>query len=168
MKTFYRYMIGAEAVLAGTFLLIMVAVIFGGGVARMMHYPLNWTGEVATGCFAWACFLCADIAWRNNTLMSLDLIVDLFPPSVRRAIVYFNLFVIACFLCYAIYAGGWLAWISRSRSFQGITGVSYSWVTASLPVGAALMLITTVLKIRTAMQDHRVVHTAEEGVPSAW
>jgi TRAP-type transport system small permease protein len=45
-------------------------------------------------------------------------------------------------------AGLWLSWISRTRSFQGIPEISYSWVTMSLPVGAVLLLITAILKIR--------------------
>jgi TRAP-type C4-dicarboxylate transport system permease small subunit len=54
-----------------------------------------------------------------------------------------------------VVAGGWLAWVSRARSFQGIPGVSYSWVTASLPVGAALLLATTLLKHRELVLRHR-------------
>jgi hypothetical protein len=50
-----------------------------------------------------------------------------------------------------IYAGAWLAYVSRARAFQGIPEVSYSWVTVSLPVGAVLILITTILKARGAM-----------------
>ena len=48
--------------------------------------------------------------------------------------------------------GTWLAWTSRARSFQGIPEISYSWVTMSLPVGAALLLITTRLKIRDELR----------------
>jgi hypothetical protein len=44
--------------------------------------------------------------------------------------------------------GAWLSWISRARSFQGIPEVSYSWVTMSMPVGAALLLVTCALKAR--------------------
>ena len=44
--------------------------------------------------------------------------------------------------------GTWLSWISRARSFQGIPEISYSWVTMSMPVGAALLLVTAVLKVR--------------------
>ena len=62
-----------EAVIAGTFLVLMVVLIFGGGVARMLGTPLNWTTDFATCLFAWACFLCADIAWRKNSLMSVDI-----------------------------------------------------------------------------------------------
>ena len=65
-----------EVVIAGTFLVLMVVLIFGGGVARMLGTPLNWTTDFATCLFAWACFLCADIAWRNNSLMSVDMLTD--------------------------------------------------------------------------------------------
>jgi TRAP-type C4-dicarboxylate transport system permease small subunit len=137
-----------EVVIAGTFLVLMVLLIFLGGVARSLHHPLNWTGDAATCLFAWACFLCADVAWRNNSLMSIDLATDRLPPKLQRALAYLSHLVIIVFLVYAIIAGLWLSWISRTRSFQGIPEISYSWVTMSLPVGAALLLITAILKVR--------------------
>jgi TRAP-type C4-dicarboxylate transport system permease small subunit len=164
MKTVYKVLTRSEAILAATLLMLMVAVIFLGGLARMMHVPLNWTVELATCCFAWACFLCADIAWRNNMLMSIDAFVELFPQPARRVMLYMNYAIIACFLCYLVYSGGWLAWISRARSFQGISGVSYSWVTASLPVGAALLLTTTILKVRDALREDGIIPSAQEKV----
>jgi TRAP-type C4-dicarboxylate transport system permease small subunit len=164
MKTVYKVLTRSEAILAATLLMLMVAVIFLGGLARMMHVPLNWTVELATCCFAWACFLCADIAWRNNMLMSIDAFVELFPQPARRVMLYMNYAIITCFLCYLVYSGGWLAWISRARSFQGISGVSYSWVTASLPVGAALLLTTTILKVRDALREDGIIPSAQEKV----
>jgi hypothetical protein len=56
--------------------------------------------------------------------------------------------IVAAFLAYAVAVGLHLAWISRARSFQGIPGVSYSWVTLSMPAGAALLLWTTATKLR--------------------
>jgi TRAP-type C4-dicarboxylate transport system permease small subunit len=150
MRTLYAWLLSLETVLAGAFLLLMVALIFLGGVARLLHYPLNWTIDLATCFFAWACFLCADIAWRKDALMSIDLLGPALPPPARRLLAYCNYLLITLFLLYAIYAGLWLSYVSRARSFQGIPGVSYSWVTMSLPVGAALLLVTTVLKAREA------------------
>jgi TRAP-type C4-dicarboxylate transport system permease small subunit len=67
---------------------------------------------------------------------------------------YANHVIISLFLVYVIYAGAWLSWVSRARSFQGIPGVSYSWVTASIVVGGVLLLTTTLLKItRASRQD---------------
>ena len=148
MAKLYRYICAAESYVAGSFLLLMVALIFGGGVARMLGHPLNWTTDAATCFFAWACFLCADIAWRRNSLMSIDILTGALPERMQAAFRRFNHIIIAGFLGYVIVAGVWLSYISRARSFQGIPEISYSWVTMSLPVGAALLLVTTVLKIR--------------------
>ncbi len=153
MHALYSGLKKLEATLAGAFLILMVALIFTGGIARLLHYPLNWTIDLATCFFAWACFLCADIAWRNDALMSINLVSDAMPEKVRRALTYSNYLILVAFLGYVIYAGVWLSYVSRARSFQGIPGVSYSWVTASLPVGAALLLITTLLKIAQALRD---------------
>lgn len=144
----YAAVLRAEGWIAGTFLLAMVLLIFTGGVARMLGHPQNWTTDVATCLFAWACFLCADIAWRRNALMSIDLFVVRMPAPVQRLLRWINYGLIVTFLVYAIVMGSWLSWISRARSFQGIPEISYSWVTMSMPVGALLLLVTTVLKLR--------------------
>lgn len=155
MRGLYRGLCRAEAVIAGAFLLAMVALIFAGGVARMAGTPLNWTTDLATCLFAWACFLCADIAWRNNALMAVGLVTARLRPGAAAMLARANLVIIALFLCYAIAAGAELAWVSRARTFQGIPGVSYSWVTASMPVGAALLLATTLIKLRDSFRTPR-------------
>jgi TRAP-type transport system small permease protein len=152
MSRLYAYLLRGEAVLAAAFLILMVGLIFLGGVARLMHMPLNWTIDLSTCFFAWACFLCADIAWRSDAMMSVDFAVDLLPEQARRVVAYCNYTLICVFLIYLIYTGVQLAWVSRARSFQGIPGISYSWVTMSLPVGAVLLLVTTLLKLRRALQ----------------
>lgn len=152
MSRLYAYLLKGEAVLAAAFLILMVGLIFLGGVARLMHMPLNWTIDLATCFFAWGCFLCADIAWRADAMMSVDLAVDRLPERARRLVAYCNYALISAFLLYLIYTGIELAWVSRARSFQGIPGISYSWVTMSLPVGAVLLLVTTVLKLRRALR----------------
>lgn len=148
MKKLYDRLCAAEAVLAGTLLVLMVALIFLGGVSRVLGYPLNWSTDFATAFFAWACFLCADIAWRRNALMSIDFLVNRLAPKAQMAVRYVNYAIISGFLMYLMVMGTWLAWTSRARSFQGIPEISYSWVTMSLPLGAALLLATTVLKFR--------------------
>jgi TRAP-type C4-dicarboxylate transport system permease small subunit len=44
--------------------------------------------------------------------------------------------------------GLWLSYTTRLRTFQGIPGFSYTWVTLSVPIGCALMLITATLKLK--------------------
>lgn len=152
MGTIYAVLLRLEAVVAAVLLILMVGLIFLGGVARLMHMPLNWTIDLATCCFAWACFLCADIAWRSDAMMSVDLVVSRLSERARLWITCINYLLICGFLVYLIYTGILLAWVSRARSFQGIPEISYSWVTASLPFGAALLLVTTILKLREILR----------------
>lgn len=137
-----------QIVLAGTFLVLMVVMIFTGGVARMMRMPLNMTIDLATCFFAWATFLSADIAWRRDRLVAITILPDRLPRRVAFWLGMVNFAIILAILAYGVHAGATLAWTSRARSFQGIPGISYSWVTAALPVGAALMFVTTIGKIR--------------------
>jgi TRAP-type C4-dicarboxylate transport system permease small subunit len=148
LSRFHERVIAAEARVAAALLVLMVALIFLNGVARVLGHPVNWAVDAATCLFAWACFFCADIAWRKGHLMSITLLVDRLPAKLQRAVRLFNYGVISAFLVYAVVGGVWLAWVSRARSFQGIPEVSYSWVTASMPVGCALLLATTLLKVR--------------------
>jgi TRAP-type C4-dicarboxylate transport system permease small subunit len=152
VKWLYERVIAAEAVLAAAFLVLMVVLIFAGGVARLFEHPINWAIDAATCFFAWACFLCADIAWRRNSLMSIEVLTRRLPPRLERACRLVNYLIITLFLIYVIGMGVWLSWISRERSFQGIPEVSYSWVTMSMPVGALLLLITTLLKARSELR----------------
>jgi len=163
VRALYSKLLRLEAVLAGIFLVLMVVLVFTGGIARLMRHPLNWTIDLATCFFAWATFLCADIAWRRDALMSINLVTSRAPPPVQRALTYCNYLIICAFLVYLIYTGILLSYVSRARSFQGIPEVSYSWVTMSLPVGGVLLLITTLLKLREAMRSDGLLRGERTG-----
>jgi len=147
MRKIYETIGKFEAVVAGTFLILMVLLIFMAGLARLVSHPLNWTIDFATCFFAWACFICADIAWRRDALMSIELVTERLPASAQRLLTYVNYVILLAFLIFVVIYGAQLAWISRARSFQGISWISYSWVTASLPFGGLLLAMTTIVKL---------------------
>ena len=160
MQKIYARICAAETWIASVFLILMVILIFLGGVMRMLGHPINWSTDVATALFAWACFLCADIAWRRNSMMAIEVFTDRLPDGLQTALRMVNYVLITGFLSYLAVMGVYLSWISRVRSFQGIPEVSYSWVTMSLPVGAALLLVTTALKIRGEFRGERAENRA--------
>ena len=162
MRKLYQRLLAAEAYLAATFLVLMVALIFLGGVMRVFGYPINWSTDAATCFFAWACFLCADIAWRRNSLMAIEFLPRRLPPGAQKALRLANYAVISAFLVYLMVMGTWLAWTSRARSFQGIPEVSYAWVTMSAAVGGALLLATTLLKVRDELRGVHAAGSAED------
>ena len=94
---------------------------------------------------------------RNDKLMRVEFFINKFPESYRNIIEIVNLIIILIFLTALIGYGSYLSYTTRFRTFQGIPGFSYTWVTLSVPVGSLLMLITTSLKIKATLFDIRTV-----------
>lgn len=155
MKKFYERLCFAEILVAQLFLIVMVILIFVAGIARLIGHPINWSIDIATCVFAWACFLSADVAWRNGKLMSVDVVTKHLSEKGQKFFRMVNYGIVTLFLLYLIPIGFWLSYVSRERSFQGIPEFSYSWVTMSVPVCGVLLLITTVLKARTELKQDR-------------
>jgi TRAP-type C4-dicarboxylate transport system permease small subunit len=148
MKKFYEQLCVVETWIARVFLVAMVLLIFVAAVARLAAHPVNWALDIATALFAWACLFAADVAWRNNKLMCVEILINYLSERGQVIFRLINYGILTVFLLYVIPAGLWLSWVSRARSFQGIPDISYSWVTMAMPVGGALLLITTLLKVR--------------------
>ncbi len=151
MKTLYERLCQAEALVAQVTLWGMVILIFAAGIARLANRPINWAVDMSTCLFAWSCFLSADIAWRENKLMNVDVFLKLFPAKAQRALGYLNYGILIAFFVYLIIFGIYLSYTTRIRTFQGIPGFSYTWVTLSVPVGAVFLLTTALLKLRSAL-----------------
>lgn len=148
MKNLYGNICEGEAFVARITLWGMVVLIFAAGVARLLKVPINWAVDMSTCLFAWSCFLSADVAWRENKLMNVDVLVKFYPESVKRFVNWFNYMVLIGFFLYLIFFGAWLSYTTRERTFQGIPGFSYTWVTLSVPVGAIFLLMTAILRIK--------------------
>ena len=148
MKKFYEYLCLCEAFFVKVMFVFLVTLVFVAAFTRYIGYPINWSVDMAQCLFAWCTFLAADIAMRNDKLMKVDFLVTKLSDKKGMIIEIVNLFIILIFLLSLIGFGIWLSYTTRFRTFQGIPGFSYTWVTLSVPVGGALMVITTILKIR--------------------
>jgi len=147
MRKLDQYLLAFEKTAAKILIIVMIVLIFMSGIARFLRHPTNWAVDMSTFMFAWACFFAVDVAWRNNKMMSVDLLVKRFSPKVQKIIRLVNYFIIASFLVYLIIWGFRLTYTTRFRTFAGIPNFSYSWVNVSVPVGAILALRTTIIKI---------------------
>ncbi|WP_245530502.1 TRAP transporter small permease [Pseudothermotoga thermarum] len=125
----------------------MIILVFVSGVARFLKNPINWAVDMSTFMFAWACFFAIDVAWRENKMMAVDLLVRRLPKKAQKVIRIVNYLIISAFMVYLVIWGSQLTYTMRFRRFLGMPAVSYSWVTLSVPVGGCLILRTTIEKI---------------------
>jgi C4-dicarboxylate transporter, DctQ subunit len=151
MKNLYGYFCKLEETLVKSFLVSITFLVFISAIFRTIKYPLNWAVDLSMLLFAWVVFLGANMALRNTELVNVDLFINKFSAKIRKSIYIFWNIIIILFLFFLIWHGIPLAMESTSRQFQTL-GISYSWATISVPVGALLMIITTCIKIFKALK----------------
>lgn len=160
MKKIYDYVCLGELLFVKVAFVFLVLLVFVAAFTRYVGYPINWSVDMAQCLFAWCTFLAADIAMRNNKLMRVDFFVNKLPEHHRSKVELANLIIILAFLLALIGFGCWLSYTTRFRTFQGIPGFSYTWVTLSVPTGGLFMSITTVLNIRAILNKNIAVNPA--------
>jgi len=148
MKEIYEFICEKEMQIAKYALGILSLLVFVAAVGRSLHYPLNWAMDAATFLFAWTVFLGADAAMRLDRLFCIEVLTSKLSWKAQLYLKMINYTIIAVFLIGMIGYGLPLSYTTRFRAFQGIPGFSYTWVTLSVPIGCALMLITALLKIK--------------------
>ncbi len=155
MKKLYGYICLGELLFVKVAFVSLVLLVFIAAFTRYIGYPINWSVDMAQCLFAWCTFLAADIAMRNDKLMKVDFFVRRLPQNLQSKVEQLNLVIILVFLAALVGYGVWLSYTTRFRTFQGIPGFSYTWVTLSVPVGSLLMAITTVLNIKAIRNKNR-------------
>jgi TRAP-type C4-dicarboxylate transport system permease small subunit len=153
MKDFYKKMCNIELVLAIIFLLLSVFLIFISAVIRKVGMPINWGLDIALLLFAWSTFLGADIAFREDKFMNIDILFLKMPKSLQKPLELVIYITILIFLSALIYLGAILSVFTWPRTFQGIPALSYTWITLSIPVCSFLMFITTVNKLLKCLRN---------------
>jgi TRAP-type C4-dicarboxylate transport system permease small subunit len=129
-----------------------VVLVFASAIARGMRHPIQWTVDISQLLLAWVSFLGADVAWRHNQILGLDLITKNLPLKIRRVVELIVLLVILTALIIFIIYGIRLAQSNWKRAMQ-VVRMSYSFVTLSLPVASVSMSISTIIKIVERVRD---------------
>lgn len=157
LKKLYKFICRAEEVVAGTFMVLIMIIVFMSGVGRAIGKPLNWAVDLSRFLFAWTVFLAGDVAMRKNRHANVKFLVRKLPEKVQYYISILNYFLIIIFLGYLFRYGIIQTLHERFRSYQGIPGFSYSWAILSVPVGSLLLMITAGLKIRKIIKDEQAI-----------
>jgi TRAP-type C4-dicarboxylate transport system permease small subunit len=162
MEKIMKIISKVELAVAAVCLVTSTSMIFLAAILRRVGNPINWSIDISLFLFAWCIFLSADIALRDDRLVSFDLISEKLPKKFNRVLCTILYVIIFAFLVLLLVYGSILAYTTRIRTFQGIPGFSYTWITLSLPVGALLMIQTVIYKIIGFYRKKEDVATSEE------
>ena len=119
----------------------ITVLVFAAALMRTIGYPLNWAQDAALIMFAWLSFIGGDIALHSTGLIGIDLIVRHFPKAVQKGIDIVFKVVMLAFLAVLV-VNGYNYVMTGYKRLITMLNVSYAFVTASVPVGSLLMIIS--------------------------
>jgi TRAP-type C4-dicarboxylate transport system permease small subunit len=152
-----------ELMAAKALLAAIVVLVFVAAVGRSFGYPLVWSVDVAQLLFIWVCFLGANRALRLKTHIGVDLFVRALPRSLRHWVELALAAVTLAFLI-ALAVSGYKLTILNWQRVYGDSGISYAWVTAAVPIGAAMLAITLVGHIVGSLRTQSLVFYADRSI----
>lgn len=141
-----------EFAVAATLLGVIVVLVFSAAVMRFFGRPLIWSVDMTQLLFIWLCFFGATRAMREKGHLGIDLLVRHLGRRNRLALEIMLSLVVLVFLGLLAYEGYKLTMLNRQRLF-GDSGLSYGWVTASVPIGCLMIgaaLVNNLLRAVTA------------------
>nr|WP_321454405.1 TRAP transporter small permease [uncultured Cohaesibacter sp.] len=155
-----------EFAVGAVLLAVVTFLVFIAAVMRFFGHPLIWSVDLAQMLFIWLCFLGATRAMRERVHLGVDFLVRLFPYAARRLIESAMALIFIAFLLVLAYEGYKLTMLNWQRVY-GDSGLSYAWVTISVPIGSILLSISILSNMifswRPAGEEKPLVFTRQGG-----
>lgn len=162
MKKIYNAYCKVEEFIFSFLFAVMVALVFCSAIARGVGHPFAWSLDVAQLLLCWTSLVGADVAFRHDKFIGLDLFTRKMPVKVQKVLEIVVLVLMQVVFFIFIYYGTMLSIKSWKRAFQTLP-ISYSFVTIALPVMCALMTLTNVLKITDKVKNFKKNVAIAEG-----
>ncbi len=170
LRTIDSLVVKAALGAAMVLLALMSGVTFYQVITRFVfESPSIWSEVAARSLMIWMVYLGLVAVLRSGSLISIDLVFDLAPEPMRKALAI----VMAGLTLAVLGVMIWYGWAMAERtSSQGLAGlanpltgrpISIGLVYAAVPIGAALSVIAVVARLaedlgRSGPTEHAIVH----------
>src|SRR5262245_20919124 len=122
-------------------MVVLCADVFLGVFSRyVLRSTFTWYDEIARLLFVWMVFLGAAVGVRQAGHFRLHLLVDRFPPGLRRAAEIVGVLAIMLFGAVLIQQGWRLVELGQFRQTP-VMGPSKRYIYASMPAGGVLIIL---------------------------
>ena len=155
----------------GAILLAAITIlVFAASIMRFTGYPIIWSVDLAQLLFIWLCFVGATKAMRERAHLGVDLIVRWFPHRVRLYIELALALVFIVFMTLLAIEGTKLT-IQNSERLFGDSGISYAFVTISVPAGCIFLTVAILLNAWQSWSERakgeKLIFTRTETLPQS-
>ena len=147
-KGWLKILCNLDLFLASVALAILTLVTFAAVIMRyVLKAPLLWQEEVQAFCQVWMIFLGASVAFRQGSIVAIEMVVDALPAKSKRIMEYIvDMIVIFTLTFLMVKSQQYIAQIfGRTHRGTPILGIPYELIYGIAPYGCALMIISYLL-----------------------
>ncbi len=137
---------GGEILAAIAFISLCVSVSVQVIARYFFNHAFGWGEEFPIFIFLWVSFLAAAIAYRDGSHLSVDFLVEKYPPKIRKIVHYVNLILCLIFMLLIVYFEGNMTWATRTSTFV-VMKISKAYCYVGIPLSCLLFAVFIVEKL---------------------
>lgn len=140
---FLKIISNIEVALASVMLIILVVLTFTGVIMRYCFgNPFTWLEEIQLACMVWIVFAAAGSAFRYGGHVSIEIVADMLPGSVRKTVeVLISAVVVIVVVYFGMKSITYIQLFLRTGRGTPILKIPYAWIYGIVPVSCVLMLV---------------------------
>lgn len=133
-----------DTIVASIVLAILIILTFAGVPFRyILGTPFTWLEEVQLACMVWIVFAAAGAAFRAGNQVAIEMIVDLMPKKMQKAVTVFISVVVLAVVGYLFYQSlGYINVFLKSGRATPMLKIPYALIYGIAPVSYVLMVIS--------------------------
>lgn len=133
-----------DTIVASIVLAILIILTFAGVPFRyILGAPFTWLEEVQLACMVWIVFAAAGAAFRAGNQVAIEMIVDMMPQKMQKAVSVLISVVVLAVIGYLFYQSlGYINVFLKSGRATPMLKIPYSLIYGIAPVSYVLMVIS--------------------------
>jgi len=129
------------AVASITLALLIVLTVMGVAWRYIFGHPFTWLEEVQLACMVWIVFAAGGAAFRTGNHVAIEMVVDMFPKKLQKAVEWMISVVVVAVLVYLfIQSLGFIQIFLRSGRSTPMLDIPYAVIYGIAPVSFILMI----------------------------
>ena len=128
------------------FLIVFSGVLLRTGFTLQAHLGMNivrpfpWSEELARWLLVGLAMLSASVGFKRKEHIGIELVVDLFPPVLKRAVAIITDITVLIFMAICLYSS-YIVALQAANQTGDVIPYSMLWVKMNIPLGFAFMII---------------------------
>jgi TRAP-type C4-dicarboxylate transport system permease small subunit len=122
-----------------------------------LKFTFHWSEEIAVSAFVWTIFLGLASAYKSNSLIGVELLMNLLPKKGRVVLEFFTSVIVTILSSTMFYFS--YKYVAGSTKITAALEMSYAYINASIVISFALI---TIYSIYFSIQNFKKIFFSED------